>query len=290
MMKRTSLLSFLIFLLNFNNSYSWDSTAAKFYPLAVGNSWSYNHKIYQPPLGCTAPTPQYNFIFSIVSDTTIAGHRYFRFSNGSLERIDSNSMNVYKRIGNGECLLDSLFATRRNNFYNTCRSQFSQVQVCDTSQVNFAGQNRRSKVMCGIGGSYRLMYGIGLFAIGYCELQQGFVDSLNGCIINGMQYGQMLGVEIISNEIPSGFKLYQNYPNPFNQATVINFQLSIKSEATIKVYDAAGREAAVIFKGVLDYGIYRIDWNASDYPSGIYFYSMFADGRIVATKRLVLVK
>src|SRR5206468_9171273 len=122
--------------------------------------WSYHYRTYQPPNGCILPVTEYNYIVSIVSDTLLPnGRRYFKFSDGNLERIDSSTMNVYRWSGTDN-LYDSLLA-RINDSYRTYRYNLVQVTVCDTLLINFGGQLRRSKGMCTVGGGYRLMSGIG---------------------------------------------------------------------------------------------------------------------------------
>lgn len=272
---------------SFNNVYSWDAEAAMFYPLAVGNQWSY-HYISRGgnPIPCY-PNNQYNYIITITGDTVFNGHKYYKFSNGDRLRIDSTSMNVYKFLGAGECLIDSLLA-KKNSQVNSCELW---GVVNDTNMVSFAGENRRSFNISGIGYSKRLMYGIGIYFHGGCELGSGFDKQLNGCIINGVQYGQMLGLNNISNELPAQFSLSQNYPNPFNPVTKIKFDISGSSETQtlLSVYDVLGREVTVLVEQQLQPGTYEADWDASAYPSGVYYYKLEA-GSYKETKKMILIK
>ncbi|MCI0448461.1 MAG: T9SS type A sorting domain-containing protein [Chlorobi bacterium] len=286
-MKKKLILFFISSMFVSNINYSWDSTAAKFYPLAVGNSWSYKHIIYSPPLGCPTPTSQYNFIVTIISDTVRNGHRYFKFSNGRLLRIDSTTMNVYQYNGVSECKTDSLLARKNDLIYNTCFS--GPYPIFDTSLILFAGQNRRTKTMALIGGSRTLMYEIGLYRDGYCEIQTGAMDELNGCIINGIQYGVMLGIGPISGSVPDKFKLYQNYPNPFNPSTSIKFDVPKKTNLKLVIYDVLSREIETLVDEQLNPGEYEVRWNAENYPSGMYFYSIEA-GDFSKTGKMVLIK
>ncbi len=272
---------------SFNNVYSWDAEAAKFYPLAVGNQWSY-HYISRGgnPIPCY-PNNQYNYIITVTGDTVFNGHKYYKFSNGDRLRIDSTSMNVYKFLGAGECLIDSLLA-KKNSQVNSCELW---GVVNDTNMVSFAGENRRSFNISGIGYSKRLMFGIGIYFHGGCELGSGFDKQLNGCIINGVQYGQMLGLNNISNELPAQYSLSQNYPNPFNPVTKIKFDISGSSETQtlLSVYDVLGREVTVLVNQQLQPGTYEADWDASAYPSGVYFYKLEI-GSFTDTKKMVLLK
>lgn len=222
------------------------------------------------------------------------GKRHDKFTgNGTYyHRIDSASMNVYQFLGGGECLIDSLLA-RKNNIYIACYNEYRNV--IDTSLVFFAGQMRRTKHIAVHAGTRKLMEGIGLFSDYYCELCSGYNKTLNGCIVNGIQYGEILGVELISNEIPADFKLEQNYPNPFNPTTKIRFSVPLYKggergiHAKLSVFDILGRETQILVNEALKPGKYEIEWNASAYSSGIYFYR-FLTNEFSEIKKMILVK
>jgi hypothetical protein len=80
-----------------------------------------------------------------------------------------------------------------------------------------------------------------------------------------------------SNEVeiellPTKYELYQNYPNPFNPITKIKFTLPEKSAVSLKVYDILGSVVSEIIKSEFDAGYHKIEFNASNLPSGVYFY------------------
>ncbi|MBI5216604.1 MAG: T9SS type A sorting domain-containing protein [Ignavibacteriae bacterium] len=92
-----------------------------------------------------------------------------------------------------------------------------------------------------------------------------------------------------NSTVPSEFALAQNYPNPFNPVTVISYQLKVKSDVTLKIYDVLGQEVATLVHQTQDAGYKSIEWDASNIESGIYFYRLTA-GNFVETKKLLLVK
>jgi len=100
---------------------------------------------------------------------------------------------------------------------------------------------------------------------------------------------QVTDVESQPTFRPETFSLKQNYPNPFNPATTISFDVPQKSFVSLKVFDALGREVASLASEELVAGTYERHWNASDMPSGTYFYRLQAGG-FNATKKLVLLK
>jgi hypothetical protein len=97
------------------------------------------------------------------------------------------------------------------------------------------------------------------------------------------------GIQRISNEIPIDFALKQNYPNPFNPVTKIRFDVPKDSKIRISVFDVLGKEVARLAEQYFQPGQYELTWDAANYTSGVYFYSMIANDYSV-TKKMVLVK
>lgn len=92
-----------------------------------------------------------------------------------------------------------------------------------------------------------------------------------------------------SEENPSEIRLYQNYSNPFNPTTVISFQLSVSSNVTLKVFDAMGREVAILENGLRNSGVHSVNFDASALSSGIYIYRLTTDS-FISTKKMLLIK
>lgn len=89
--------------------------------------------------------------------------------------------------------------------------------------------------------------------------------------------------------IPEQFKLSQNYPNPFNPNTVISYQLAVSSFASLKIYDVLGNEVETLLNEKQNAGIYNVEFDAINYPSGIYFYKLSTES-FSDTKRMILLK
>lgn len=97
-------------------------------------------------------------------------------------------------------------------------------------------------------------------------------------------------VNAVSNEIPEKFFLYQNYPNPFNPETTIKFSLPTHSDATLKMFDINGREVRTFFeRRNFSPGVYSINFFSEEFNSGVYFYTLEANGQI-ETRKMVLLK
>jgi hypothetical protein len=91
------------------------------------------------------------------------------------------------------------------------------------------------------------------------------------------------------DNFPVEYSLWQNYPNPFNPSTVINYQLPVGGDVTLKIYDLLGREVATLVDEYKPAGRYAIEWNAGYYPSGVYLYQLNTV-QLVAMKKMILIK
>jgi photosystem II stability/assembly factor-like uncharacterized protein len=99
-------------------------------------------------------------------------------------------------------------------------------------------------------------------------------------------YSERVKVEVIQ---PLRFGLEQNYPNPFNPSTNIKYQIPIGGFVTLKIYDALGNEIATLVNIEKPAGNYEVQFDASEIPSGVYFYTIKA-GNFVETKKMILLR
>ncbi|MBK8552916.1 MAG: T9SS type A sorting domain-containing protein [Ignavibacteria bacterium] len=104
-----------------------------------------------------------------------------------------------------------------------------------------------------------------------------------------VKYSESVGITQTSSDIPEKFALSQNYPNPFNHATKISYKLQNTNYVLLKVYDVRGIEVAELVNEKQTAGSYTVDFEASNLPSGIYFYKIHA-GEFSDVRRMSLVK
>lgn len=123
-----------------------------------------------------------------------------------------------------------------------------------------------------------------------------------GPVNSGAVYSNplIIGLQTHNNDIPAGFSLSQNYPNPFNPVTNIRFNIPLSRGVTaeggqlvtpwregvfvkLTIFDILGREVTTLVNESMQPGSYSVDWDASNYPSGVYFYRIdtkdFTDSR-----------
>jgi hypothetical protein len=90
-------------------------------------------------------------------------------------------------------------------------------------------------------------------------------------------------------EVPTEYALYQNYPNPFNPTTTIEFDIPEKTNVKLVIYDILGREVETLIDKELEPGKYKLNFTATNLPSGVYFYLIRA-GNFVKVKKMTLIK
>jgi flagellar hook assembly protein FlgD len=89
--------------------------------------------------------------------------------------------------------------------------------------------------------------------------------------------------------IPKNYELQQNYPNPFNPNTTISFNLPKATNINLSIYDINGQLVSKLIDGQVSSGFHKVNWNASNYSSGVYFYKLTTNG-FSDTKKMMLVK
>jgi hypothetical protein len=107
---------------------------------------------------------------------------------------------------------------------------------------------------------------------------------------DSMLYASPIGIQKISNNVPSAYVLYQNYPNPFNTETQVKFDLKEKSFVYLKIYDINGKLISVLQNKELTAGTYLISWDGLNYPSGVYFLSLENKKNFIKAIKLILLK
>jgi hypothetical protein len=95
--------------------------------------------------------------------------------------------------------------------------------------------------------------------------------------------------EVVEENILLSFELLQNYPNPFNPTTTIEFHLTNSGFTSLKIYNAIGNEIAILVDEFRSSGIYEINFNANNLPSGVYYYRLNV-GDLNQTKSMLLIK
>jgi len=206
--------------------------------------------------------------------------------------------------GTGYATSDSGFVMKTTNFgvswqnINTGLNQYNQeIKFFDENNgwlLNyFYDPVRRSRLYFTKNGGINFypITSLGNFNVNgftFVNVNTGYVCGDSGKVLKTTN-GGLTFIAQNSGFVPGNFSLSQNYPNPFNPVTNISFDIPKSGFVKITVFDLLGREITNLINQQLQPGSYTVDWDASNYPSGVYFYKIEA-GDFVDSKKMVLMK
>lgn len=122
------------------------------------------------------------------------------------------------------------------------------------------------------------------------NVNEGYVAGNGGYIMKtATGGGSFVGINQNGTEIPNTYSLSQNYPNPFNPTTNISFDIPSASNVNLRVYNILGAEVKVLANLHLSAGKYDVQFDASELPSGTYFYRL-TSSNFSETKKMILIK
>jgi enterochelin esterase family protein len=131
------------------------------------------------------------------------------------------------------------------------------------------------------------------YAFQYLEWHEGHSwGNWRAHLDNALEYffpGPALRVEE-KNLPPKDFAHTQSYPNPFKHAATIHYRVERPARIELSIHNLLGQTVAALVDQNHAPGSYRVTWNAARQPSGIYFYRLHVNGRVVATRRIVLLR
>ncbi|MBP9211669.1 MAG: T9SS type A sorting domain-containing protein [Bacteroidetes bacterium] len=258
-------------------------TSAPYYPLAVGNRWYYDSS--------SVPV-------RVVKDTLMPNGRTYAVldrsdqAGGIYVRSDSAYVYYYGHHQNVEIRYFSLTGAVGDTVLTVFNEQ---VKITAIDSITVFGKKAR-----------RIRYRFGALTTNEFELTEGFgltakhfygdpappwpnySNILTGCVVNGVQFGNVVKVIVCGPEVPLQFSLGQNFPNPFNPSTTIQYSVPADGDIRLSVHDLLGREAAVLESGFRPAGTYSVQWNARGLASGVYFYQLTSGGRTIVRTMTIL--
>jgi photosystem II stability/assembly factor-like uncharacterized protein len=129
------------------------------------------------------------------------------------------------------------------------------------------------------------------FSIEFVNDTVGWISSSHGIILHTTSGGQTLtSIPTQTENFAEDYELNQNYPNPFNNQTKIEFTIPKFSEVRIVLYDIIGRQRDIITHGIYQSGKYETIYAPKNISSGVYFYKMEVNGKVLKTKKLIMQK
>jgi hypothetical protein len=283
--------------------------------------YAYNH-YYSPPYLYDSSSIKYDSFNRLKSRLDMVGHGYFYEYNSignatctigdviNQSIIDTLQVHRFEYDGSGRELIDiwnsgtvdSLFYEKVVFTYDGSGKIFS---IIDSSYAYYDGtlfghyphifsynsDNNLDSCVTGWSGGFGDFRPGGILLYDHYgnAFYEGFESGVRGFKI--FPYYSKLSTLGVTNSksVPRDFFLSQNYPNPFNPTTVINYQLPVTSNVTLKVYNVLGKEVKTLVDGRQTAGSHSVEFNGDKLSSGVYFYSITA-GVFHQVKKMILVK
>lgn len=189
-------------------------------------------------------------------------------------RRKSNSNQVWQTIGSGGNVFAYYFVNKTSFHFGHLYN--SKTYLHSTSNAGYTWINDTLPDF-----TIRNMF--------FVNQSTGYAVGENGLIAKTTNGGGAIGIQTLSTEVPGQYLLSQNYPNPFNPKTNIEFDIVKNGYVKVTVFDVLGEEITILVDQELQVGSYQVDWIATNYPSGIYFYRLDAKD-FTMTKKMVLSK
>lgn len=246
-----------------------------------GSQWFFNHLLAQ------------NVDFDII------GLSYYPWWQGTLSDLEFNTHDLAQRYGKEIILVETAYPWTLDWYDNTQNIVGDPNQLLPGYPATVEGQTGFLSDVIDLVRNIPDNKGSGLF---YWAPEWIFVPTLGSPWENVTLFdftGELLNSISVFDSIPSGiqsqdiisysFNLFQNYPNPFNSKTIINFSVPNESFLTLKVFDILGNEITTLVNEERPSGSFKVEFDGSDLPSGVYFYRM-QTGKFTDIKKLILMR
>jgi Secretion system C-terminal sorting domain len=256
--------------------------------------FNYNYKrVYSP---WSTPASTNNIAIDIVNDVSGLIYVDFFVSNAS-NTSPSKPTNL---ILSGE-LDDPIMLSWDSNsepnisnykIYRKEASENNYANIATTSQTFYEDEEA---VLVSGAGEGDVVYSYYIKAVNSLNKYSIASDNLDNVYGSTEAAGKIIAFDDNILDLALSFYLNDNYPNPFNPTTAITFNLSEQSKVSLKIYDISGRELVSLANGIFNSGYHKTIFNAIDITSGIYIYTLFAEGMESGktykdTKRMLLIK
>ncbi|MEW5980259.1 MAG: T9SS type A sorting domain-containing protein [Acidobacteriota bacterium] len=270
------------------------ASAQGFYPLETGNRWYYTvfHNNYPQPEDSESTH------IGVIKDTLMPnGRTYYRLDYSDAVgaiflRADSDFVYYYNPMDSSEAGVYNLHAEvgRQDTIkwpgivWSRLFSQRNQPIFGVERTVQGYRLDGLVQFEVSLADGFGIIQAID-FADGAWPYYRRW--ELKGAIIHGTPYGTTVSV---ADEIatPRQFTLHQNYPNPFNPTTSIDFELPFACDVRLQVQNILGQEVALLASGVVQAGRHRTRLDASDFATGMYFYTLRTPIGVIHRTMLVL--
>ena len=266
------------------------------FPLQVGNKWYYNYEM----LNSTGDA-----VYEGKTIKEIIGTEQINFKHYYLQLVNRNSEidTVYLRYEPFHKLVYSLDkSTMQETLLYDLRAELGDTVFTSSDSLGYVIENTAASEYCNItyttnvsvdlqnpSTSFSLADGIGLVSEEQNEIN-GYTETLYAFVVDSVVCGDTSLTDVNDQySTISSFQLFQNYPNPFNPTTKIGFRISDFGFVSLKVFDVLGNVIASLVNEEKPAGIYEVEFDASEFTSGVYFYKLQV-AEYVDIKKMILLR
>jgi hypothetical protein len=257
-------------------------SAQDYFPLEVGNTWTYYNS-------------RDTLVYHVTDSVNIGNKKYFLYGAYS-SRMDTIRKdiqgNIWKMIKGVDYLWFD-FTKDNGATYTFPSFDSSQAYIIEVSKYHTQQTYLGTFSQC-IALNFDVPQWVDdeifySFApeVGLIEIYGG--ESPDYILCSAVLDGLPLKVANDQTSAPTSFALIQNYPNPFNPSTTIDYELHKSGAVNLSVFDILGRQVTTIVNKYQNKGEYRINFDGRGLASGIYLYSLKL-GSYSITKKCVLLK
>jgi hypothetical protein len=286
---KIKLILFCFFLFTCHNHYAQDVA-----PLKLDNIWVYNlitYKVRISIIDTNHTIDTIKYFTQLYSNSYSSYLEYLRLNNeGYYVTYEDTSYPA----PNNERLYYKKNAVKGDTWIVPRYGLSFVYTVLDTVRQSVFGQEVTVKYL-EIDSGLILLYEWWTEEFGNLASQQfpftGFMHVLDGCVIDGVVYGDTAFVTDTDDGIEqiNDFTLEQNYPNPFNPETKIEYNISTAGNVQLSIYNSIGEEIIKLLNEWHISGKYSVEFQAKDLPSGVYFYRIQLGNKSII-KKMMLVK
>lgn len=257
-------------------------------------------------------------VWTFSNDICIVSGRSSTWGGGILRTSDGGNSWYEKKVSKFNGIYDLKFVNDSTGYFladkhilcqttDTCRSWINRIggvnsySALNNNTIFAIIEDKFMKSMDG-GKTWDGKYfgGEGHILINFVDYSTGWIVYRGGSIIKTTDGGEtwldqsfvnITNIQYRENaQYPEKFLLSQNYPNPFNPTTTISYQLPASGYVELSIYNVLGQKVATLVSEKQPTGIYKVEWNASGYSSGLYFYRMKTDKGFAQSQKMILLK
>ncbi len=270
-----------------NNLFIAGTTNSDFLLMKMQPTNSYTYTFRRDNLNKSILDSQYTYDTVMLNADQLPPNAYIRSINVTIDTLLHGAMGDIEITLRNGAIEDTLFYRRGGPFDNmigTNLNDTSLLNICGNGLPPFTGYFAPCRTLS----KHLFMPGSGPWILKIYDRKAPDTGTLKSWSLI-LTYETLIGINPISTEVPKNFSLMQNFPNPFNPVTKIKFNIPKAGNTKISIFDVTGKEIKTLVDEFLVQGIYEIDFDGTQYSSGVYFYR-FESGDFTETKKMVLIK